>query len=123
LCRFFNLVDSLFEATATTSAKGGELKLATNSQGTGTAHLIQLIRKAPSYSLCTPIYEDLAGKYQDSENDKVVQQEHSLTVSKIDKETFDRITEESRRLKFENESAHKSCEATKAELVRYRAYL
>jgi hypothetical protein len=47
LCRFFNLVNSLFEATATTSAKGGELKLATNSQGTGTAHLIQLIRKLP----------------------------------------------------------------------------
>jgi len=65
----------------------------------------------------------LAGKHQDSENDKVVQQEHSLTVSKIDKETFDRITEESRRLKIENENTLKVCMDTKAELVMCRDYL
>jgi hypothetical protein len=65
----------------------------------------------------------LAGKYQDSENDKVVQQEHSLTVSKIDKEALNRITEESRKLKFENENNLKVCMEAKAQLVMSRACL
>ena len=65
----------------------------------------------------------LAGKYQDSENDKVVQQEHSLTVSKIDKEALNRITEESRKLKFENENNVKVCMEAKAQLVMSRTCL
>jgi ribosomal protein L24 len=65
----------------------------------------------------------LAGKYQDSENDKVVQQEHSLTVSKIDKEALNRFTEESRRLKFENENNLKVAMEAKAQLVMSRACL
>jgi hypothetical protein len=65
----------------------------------------------------------LAGNYQDSEYDKVVQQEHSLTVSKIDKEALDRITEESRKLKLENEHNLKVCMEAKAQLVMSRACL
>ncbi len=62
---------------------------------------------------------NFAGKYQDSENDKAAQQEHNITISKIDKEALERLTEESRRLKFENENALRDFTATKAQLVRF----
>jgi len=59
-----------------------------------------------------------AGKYQESENDKAAEQEHSITISKIDKESFNRLTEESRRLKFEHEATLREFMVTKAQLVR-----
>jgi hypothetical protein len=39
------------------------------------------------------------------------------TMPKIDKETFDRLHEESRRLKFENESTARDLSSTKNQLV------
>jgi hypothetical protein len=82
--------------------------------------LIQLIRKIP-YQIChartSKAITISAGKYQDSENDKAAQQEHNVTISKIDKEALDRLTEESRQLKFDKETALRDFTTTKAQLV------
>jgi hypothetical protein len=96
--------------------------MVSNSSSSPASHLIQLIRKNPhvifyasgTFNRTPPVF---AGKYQDSESEKVAQQDINLTMSKIDKETFDRLHEESRRLKFENESTARDLSSTKNQLV------
>jgi hypothetical protein len=107
--------------SAAPSVKNSESRSVSSSQGTSTTNLIQLIRKEPYHFIVLGLPKTItifAGKYQESENDKAAEQEHSITISKIDKESFNRLTEESRRLKFEHEATLREFMVTKAQLVR-----
>ena len=52
-----------------------------------------------------------------SDSDDEITIKKMETMPKIDKETFDRLHEESRRLKFENESTARDLSSTKNQLV------
>jgi hypothetical protein len=108
--------------SAITSVQSAESRAsASNSQGAFTANPMHLIRKKPS---CFCISRALnagnsfvSGQFQDIENDKVAQQERNVTISKIDKDALDRLTEESRQLKFLHETTLRDFTSTKSRLV------